>query len=124
LEELDAEVNINFSQRESRSGMSSFKKVMIYFLVSKLPVIYHPFLSPYLALSKNIGENNMMRDKFVVKATCIESTDLPCSLVKRLGLHIIHHLLEVRRVLGEVRFQGILEMFICHVGTLFILCHF
>jgi hypothetical protein len=76
--------------------MSNFKQVVIYFLVSKLPVIYHPLLSSYLALSKNIGKNNTTHHKFVVKATYIESTDLPCSLVRRLGLHFIHHLLEVR----------------------------
>jgi hypothetical protein len=65
-------------------------------------------LSSYLALSKNIGKNNMTHDKFVVRATCIESTDLPCSLVRRLGLHFIHRLFEVRWVLGESQFQGIL----------------
>jgi hypothetical protein len=27
------------------TGMSNFKQVVIYFLVSKLPVFYHPFLS-------------------------------------------------------------------------------
>jgi hypothetical protein len=45
---------------------------------------------------------------FVVKATYIESTDLPCSLVRRLGLHFIHQLLEVGWVLGEGQFQAIL----------------
>jgi hypothetical protein len=40
------------------AGMSSFKQVVIDFLVSKLPVIYHLLLS-YLTLSKNIGKNNM-----------------------------------------------------------------
>jgi hypothetical protein len=57
-------------------GMSNFKQVVIYFLVSKLPVTYYPLLSSYVALSKNIGKNNTTRDKFVVKATYIESTDL------------------------------------------------
>jgi hypothetical protein len=76
------------------AGMSNFKQVVIEFLVSKLPVIYHPLLSSYLALSKNIGKKT--RHMFVVKATYIESTDLPCSLVRRLGLHFIHQLLEVR----------------------------
>jgi hypothetical protein len=81
--------------------MSNFKQVVIDFLVSKLPVIYHPLLSPYLALSKNIGKNNTTLNvsqsygpsrpvtgiallyfyiMFVVKATYIESTDLPCLL--------------------------------------------
>jgi hypothetical protein len=44
--------------------MSNFKQVVIDFLVSKpskLPVIYHPLLSSYLALSKNTGKNNMKR---------------------------------------------------------------
>jgi hypothetical protein len=53
--------------------MSNFKQVVIYSLVSKLPVIYHPLLT----LSKSIGKNNTTPDKFVVKATCIESTGLP-----------------------------------------------
>jgi hypothetical protein len=70
-------------------GMSNFKEVVIY-LVSKLPVIYHPLLSSYLALSKSIGKNNATH-KFVVKATYIESTDLPCPLLRCLGLHFIHH---------------------------------
>jgi hypothetical protein len=38
----------------------------------------------------------MTHDKFVVKVMYIENTDLPCSLVRCLGLHFIHHLLEVR----------------------------
>jgi hypothetical protein len=54
--------------------MSNFKQVVIYFLVSKLPVIYQPILSLYLALSKNTGKNNTTPDTFVVKAPCIEST--------------------------------------------------
>jgi hypothetical protein len=45
-------------QSSSRPGMSNFKQVVIDFLVSKLPVIYHPVLLPYLALSKNTGKNN------------------------------------------------------------------
>jgi hypothetical protein len=47
------------------------KQVVIDFLVSKLPVIYHPLLSSYLALSKNIGKNNTTHDV----ATYTESTD-------------------------------------------------
>jgi hypothetical protein len=43
-------------------GMSNFKQVVIDFLVSKLPVMYHPLLSSYLALSKNIGKNNTTYD--------------------------------------------------------------
>jgi hypothetical protein len=78
------------------AGMSNFKQVVIYFLVSKLPVIYHPLLLSYPDLSKGIGKNNTTPDKFVVKATCIESADLPCSLVRGLGLHFIYLLLEVR----------------------------
>jgi hypothetical protein len=89
-------------------------------IASDLP----PLLSLYLVLSKNIGKNNKTINKFVVKATCIESIGLPCSLVRCLGLHFVHHLMEVRWVLGEGRFQGILEMFICHVRTLFTLWHF
>jgi hypothetical protein len=54
--------------------MSNFKQVVIDFLVSKLPVIYHPLLSSYLVLSKNIGKNKWHMI-FVVKATYIESTD-------------------------------------------------
>jgi hypothetical protein len=78
----------------------------------------YPFLSSYFALGKNIVKKtrHMM---FVVKATYIESTGLPSSLVSRLGLHFIHQLLEVRRVLGEGQLQRIQEMLICHVGTLF-----
>jgi hypothetical protein len=76
-----------------------------YFLVSKLPVIYKPLLSSYLYLSKNIGKNNTTPDKFVVKATCIESTGLPCSLVTRLILHFVHHLMEVRWAFGECQFH-------------------
>jgi hypothetical protein len=49
--------------------MSNFKQAVNYFLVSKLPVIYHPLLSSYLALSKIIDKNNTTHDKFVVKAT-------------------------------------------------------
>jgi hypothetical protein len=41
-----------------RAGMSNFRQVVVDFLVSKLPVIYHPLLGSYLALSKNIGKNN------------------------------------------------------------------
>jgi hypothetical protein len=41
-----------------RTGMSDFKQVVIDFLVTKLPVIYHLLLSSYLALSKYIGKNN------------------------------------------------------------------
>jgi hypothetical protein len=48
--------------------MSNVKQVVIHILVSKLPVIYHTLLSPYLASSKNIGKNNTTHDKFVVKA--------------------------------------------------------
>jgi hypothetical protein len=54
--------------------MSNFKQVVIYFLVSKLPVICHPLLSSYLTLSKNIDKNNALYDKFVVEATNISST--------------------------------------------------
>jgi hypothetical protein len=43
--------------------MSNFKQVVIDFLVSKLPVLYHPLLSSYLALSKTIGKNKSSRDK-------------------------------------------------------------
>jgi hypothetical protein len=100
--------------------MSNFKQVAIYFLVSIMQVIYHPLLSSYLALSKHIGKTKTTH-KFIVKATYIESADLPYSLARRLGLHFIHHLLEVRWVLGEGHFQEILEMLICHVGTLFTL---
>jgi hypothetical protein len=57
---------------------------------------------------KTIGKNNTTHDKFVVKATYIESTDLPCSLVRYLCLHFIHYLLELRWVLGEGQFQGII----------------
>jgi hypothetical protein len=46
----------------AKPGMSNFKQVVIDFLVSKLPVIYHPLLSPYLALSKNISKNNTTHD--------------------------------------------------------------
>jgi hypothetical protein len=45
-----------------RPGMSNFKQVVIDFLVSKLPVIYHSLLQSYLALSKNIGKNNTTHD--------------------------------------------------------------
>jgi hypothetical protein len=45
-----------------RAGMSNFKQVVIDFWASKLPVIYHPLLSLYLALSKNTGKNNMTHD--------------------------------------------------------------
>jgi hypothetical protein len=51
-----------------KAGMSNFKQVVIYILVSKLPVIYHPLLLLYLALSKNIGKNNTAPGKFVVRA--------------------------------------------------------
>jgi hypothetical protein len=54
--------------------MSNFKRVVIDFLVSKLPVIYGPLLSSYLALSKNIGKNNTTYD-VCLRATYIESTD-------------------------------------------------
>jgi hypothetical protein len=47
--------------------MSKFKQVVIDFLVSKLPVIYHP-------LSKNIGKNNTTHG-VSFKATYVESTD-------------------------------------------------
>jgi hypothetical protein len=55
--------------------MSNYKQVVIDFLVSKLPVIYHPLLSLYIALRKILVKTtrHMM---FVVKATFIESTDL------------------------------------------------
>jgi hypothetical protein len=76
------------------AGMSNFKQVVIYFLVSKLTMIYH--LLPNLALSKNIDKNSTTHDKFVVKATYIEITDLLFSLATCLGLHSIHHLWEVR----------------------------
>jgi hypothetical protein len=78
--------------------MSNFKQGVIYFLLPKLLVIYPPPPSSYHALSKNIGKNSTTNDRFVVTATyeCIESTDLRCSVVKRLGLHFIRHLLEVR----------------------------
>jgi hypothetical protein len=46
----------------STSCMSNFKQIVIDFLVSKLPVIYHPLLSSYLALSKYIGKNNTTHD--------------------------------------------------------------
>jgi hypothetical protein len=46
--------------------MSNLKEVVIYFLVSKLPMIYHPLLS-YLAVNKHFGKNNMTLDKLVVK---------------------------------------------------------
>jgi hypothetical protein len=52
------------------AGMSNFKQVVIDFLVSKLPVIYHPLLSSYFALSKNIGKNNTTHD------VCCESNIL------------------------------------------------
>jgi hypothetical protein len=80
----------------SIAGMSNFKQVVIYFLVSKLPVIYHPLLLLYLALSKNTGKNNMTPGTIVVKATSTESTGLPCSPVRHLGLHFVHPLMEVR----------------------------
>jgi hypothetical protein len=54
----------------------------------------------------------------------MESTDLPCSLVRCLGLHFTRLLLEVRLVLDEGQFQGILEMFVRNVGTSFTLRHF
>jgi hypothetical protein len=82
--------------------MSNFKRVVIYFLVSKLSVIYHPLLSSYLALSKNIAESNTTRDMCLVKVTYIESTDLPRSLMRRLGLHFMYHLLES----GEYRVRA------------------
>jgi hypothetical protein len=53
--------------------MSNFKKVVIDILVSKLPVIYHPLLLSYLALSKNIGKNNKTHDE--------ESSLLGCGTV-------------------------------------------
>jgi hypothetical protein len=80
--------------RLSRPVLSNFKHAVIYFFVSAR-VLPPPQSTLYLALSKNIGKNNTTH-KFVVKATYIESTGLPCSLVKRLGLHVIHDLLEVR----------------------------
>jgi hypothetical protein len=43
-------------------GMSILKQVVIDFLVSKLLVIYHPLISSYLALSKNIGKNYTTHD--------------------------------------------------------------
>jgi hypothetical protein len=49
-----------------------FKQVVIYFLVSKLSVLYHPLLSSYLALGNNIGRYNRTPDKFIVEAKCIE----------------------------------------------------
>jgi hypothetical protein len=55
--------------------------------LSPPPVVVHRF-------KQNFGKNSMTHD--VVKVTYIESTDLPCSLVGRLGLHFIHQLLEVR----------------------------
>jgi hypothetical protein len=45
-----------------RPGLSYFKQAVIYFLVSKLPVISPP-LQSYLALSKNIGKNNTTQKK-------------------------------------------------------------
>jgi hypothetical protein len=42
--------------------MSNFKQVVIDFLVSKLPVIYHLLLSSYQPLRKNIGKNNTTHD--------------------------------------------------------------
>jgi hypothetical protein len=42
--------------------MSNFKQIVIDFLVTKLPVIYHPLLSSYIAISKNIGKNNTTHD--------------------------------------------------------------
>jgi hypothetical protein len=56
--------------------MSNFNQFEIYYLVSELPVIYHPLLSSYLALCKNTGKNDTTHHKFVVKATCIESIGL------------------------------------------------
>jgi hypothetical protein len=50
--------------RLSRTGMSKFKQVVIDFLVSKLPVMYHSLLLSYGALSKNIGKNNATRGKY------------------------------------------------------------
>jgi hypothetical protein len=99
--------------------MSNFKQDVMYFIVLKVHVIYHPFISPYPALNKNTGKNNTTNDKFVVKATYIGSTDLCCSILKCLSLHFILNLLDFRPVLDEGQFQEILEMFICHVGTLF-----
>jgi hypothetical protein len=37
-----------------------------HFLVSKLPVIYQPLISSYLALSKNIGKNNTTHNIFLI----------------------------------------------------------
>jgi hypothetical protein len=51
----------------SRPSISNFKEVVIDFLVSKLPVIYHPLLTSYLALSKTIGKDNTTHD---VCCTC------------------------------------------------------
>jgi hypothetical protein len=65
--------------------MSNLKQVVIYFLASKLPVIYQPLLSWYLALSKNIGKNNTTPGKFVVKATFIEGTGTRYLLVREMS---------------------------------------
>jgi hypothetical protein len=70
--------------------MSNSKQAVIYFLVSKLPVTYHPLLSSYFALAKVLVKNTT-HDEFVVKATYTETKDLP----KDVGLHFISNLLEV-----------------------------
>jgi hypothetical protein len=52
--------------------VSNFKGVVIYFLLSK-PVV----ISPAIVVPRHkqkICKNNTTRDKFVVKATCVEST--------------------------------------------------
>jgi hypothetical protein len=80
-----------------------------------------PLLSSYLALDKNIGKNNTIRDKFVVKAAYIECT-LFNSETSGPAFHPPSFGSQVR-ALGEGQFQGILEMFICHAGTLLSLSH-
>jgi hypothetical protein len=49
--------------------MSNFKQVVIYILLSKLPVRNPSPPSSYLALSNNIGKKDTTQDEFVVKAT-------------------------------------------------------
>jgi hypothetical protein len=56
------------------AGMFNFKQVVIDFLVSKLPVIYHPSYRR-TSLSAKILVKITRHMMFVVKATYIESTD-------------------------------------------------
>jgi hypothetical protein len=95
----------------TRAGLFNLKQVVICFSVWKLPVISAPSYR-----RKNIGKNSTIRDKFVVKARYVESTMFdretsgpafhPPSFGSQVG------------ALGEGQFQGILEMFVCHSGTL------